>query len=88
MKLGRIRNYVQVQIENEYAVIKRFIEEANTLFISQRTLLEKEAEREEAMVNEIDPDIQYSISHSISNYYNPIIEEYDELIYTSRRTLH
>lgn len=87
MKLGRIRNYVQVQIENEYAVIKRFIEEANTLFISQRTLLEKEAEREEAMVNEIDPDIQYSISHSISNYYNPIIEEYDELIYTSRRTL-
>lgn len=87
MKLGRIRNSVQVQIENEYAVIKRFIEEANTLFISQRTILEKEAEKEEAMINEIDPEIQYSISTSISNYYSPIIEEYDELIYTSRRTL-
>lgn len=87
MKLGRIRNSVQVQIEDEYAVIERFITEANTLFISQRTLLEKEAEREEAMVNEIDPEIQHSIARSISNYYDPIIEEYNELIYISRRTL-
>lgn len=86
MAFAKGRNYVQVQIEDEYTTIKWFIHEVDSLFKSKLSSIEASMESELEAIDEPDPDIHLSMRNVIIQNYS-YSNIYKELIFSSKRTL-